>query len=119
MSSINIDERTVSKHTIKKGKKKYVQYRITLPREFAEEHNVSKMYLIADSIGMLVPNKETLLKIMSEFPSIRELVLHGEEYKDINQLFEYWDKMTHDQQNKILGVMAVELQPKGENENEL
>ena len=116
-SSISVDERTVSKHTIivkEKGKRKrkeYVQYRITLPREFAEEHNVEKMYLIADSIGVIIPDKKVLLQLLSEFPKIRELVLKGEKYENINQIFDMWEKTTPDQQLQIIQIISSIVTP--------
>jgi hypothetical protein len=73
-SEIKIEKRKISKSTIRTKKAEYPQYRISLPREFVEEHG-AEVYLIADSIGILVPDEKILMKILAKFPEIRELAL--------------------------------------------
>ena len=105
-SSISIETRKVSKHTIVRGKdknkKEYTQYRITLPKKFAEEHDVDEMYLIADSIGMFVPDQETLLQVLVKFPEIRKLVLSKRKNTNVSDLLGGWNLLSKDEQTIIL-----------------
>jgi len=83
-SEVKIEKRKIS-HSIvtdRKGKE-YSQYRISLPKEFVETHG-EDVYLIADSIGMIVHNEETLMKILKKFPEIREFVL-SEKKKNVEK----------------------------------
>jgi len=101
MSSVNIEERTLSKHKVTWKKKdgtmgESEQYRITLPSSFGKEHETDKVYVIADSIGMFVPDVETLMQVMIDFPKIRERVLDKSRDTELIKLFQLWDSLNDD-----------------------
>lgn len=100
--SLNIDERKLSVHKIKRGDKIYKQYRLTIPSQFAEEHKTDKVYLIADTIGLFVPDQATLLRIISIYPDIRELVLRGEKDEELVRLFNMWEKLSDEQKKDLV-----------------
>ncbi len=75
MGSIKIDKRRIQKSEVKQRLKDgtfrtYLQYRITIPEAFVEEHG-KEVYLLADGIGIIAPNKEILEKILAEYPNIK------------------------------------------------
>lgn len=75
----NIDERTISESEVKRKLedgtiKSYPQYRITLPKEFVDEHKPEKVYLIADSVGMFLPDEKSLMRVLVLLPRIREII---------------------------------------------
>jgi len=76
--SLEIKERKITKHIRKiknrKGKvKKYVQYGLTLPKDFVEKHKVDKLYLVADQIWIGV-TEEKLLDVLKELPKLQKLI---------------------------------------------
>lgn len=86
MSEIKIDKKRIYKQEIKvklaSGKKKvYTQYRIILPKEFAEAHANEDVYVIADSVGLIVRDEETLMKILEKFPDLRKFVLKQQKHR--------------------------------------
>ena len=80
MTDVKIDKRKISKSIVKRKMadgtiKEYPQYKLGLTKEFVEEHG-RDVILIADSIGIFLPNEEpkVLEKILDDFPEIRKLV---------------------------------------------
>lgn len=68
--------KSIVKRTLVKGyRAQYPEYRISLPRDFVEQHG-RNMYAIIGSIVIIVPedDEKTLLMILERFPEIRRLV---------------------------------------------
>ena len=85
MSEIRIEKRTISKSNVKRklpgGKiKVYPQHRLTIPPEFVKEHG-NEVYLISDSVGLFVPDEDTLMKVLEKFPELRKFVMKTREQK--------------------------------------
>lgn len=79
MSEIKIEKRKISKSNVKRKLpdgtiKIYPQHKLTIPKEFVKEHG-SEVYLISDSIGLFVPDEDTLMKVLEEFPELRKFVI--------------------------------------------
>ncbi len=63
------------------NQKTYLQYRITLPESFVENHKLAKsrrVYLITDEIGVFTASENSLTKIMLLLPEIRSIVQNKE-----------------------------------------
>jgi len=75
---VRVLKRKIHKSINRVGNSNYPQYKITIPREFVEEYG-KEVYLIVDGIGLLVPNEETLMKILTKIPEIRELLMQKTE----------------------------------------
>lgn len=76
---------------VKQDGKEYPQYRITIPGAFVEKHG-NKMFLVADGIGIFVPNEKGLLKALLLLPEIRTMVhsnkkMNPEEIEDVLEHF--------------------------------
>lgn len=85
-SEIKIDRRKIYEQKIEKilssgEKKTYIQYRMTLPAKFAKKHVNEEVYLVADSVGLIVRDEETLMKILEKFPDLRKFVLQRQQKK--------------------------------------
>jgi len=112
--SLRIEERKLSKHIIrkKKGKKivaEYLQYRLTLPKSFGDEHTTDKVYIIADSVGMFMPDKDTLLKILAVYPEIRSLVVRGDKDNLLTQMFELWNTLSDSKKLEVLEILNTKI----------
>jgi len=85
MSEIKIEKRIISKSNVKRklpdGRIKiYPQHKLTIPKEFVKEHG-SEVYLISDSVGLFVPDEDTLMKVLEKFPELRKFVLKTRKQK--------------------------------------
>jgi len=58
--------------------KEYIQYVLTLPKEFAETHP-EDIYIVANKIWIGAPDTETLLIILKHIPEIKSLLVERSE----------------------------------------
>lgn len=54
-------------------KRTYPQYRLTIPGEFVDEHG-REVYLIADKVGMFLPDEASLMRILITIPEMRDII---------------------------------------------
>ena len=87
--TLKIDRRSIQVATVprdwkRKGKdiqKDYSQYKMTIPKEFAEQHGLEQggeVYLVSDGIGIFIPDQEKLMRILLLIPELTELAHTGE-----------------------------------------
>lgn len=96
MSGLDIQKRAISKSTHKYkrhdgGITEYPRYVLTLPREFAEKHNLEEkgLWLVADQVWFGLPDEKSLMKVVALLPEIKELIgTKGLTKDDIKKILE-------------------------------
>ena len=56
-------------------KNRYIQYYVNLPKPFGEKYE--KVYCLANSILIMAPSKEAVLKMLEKFPELEKMVKEG------------------------------------------
>jgi len=93
---LDIRKRAISKSTHKYKHRdgsitKYPRYVLTLPKEFAEKHNLEKtgLWLVADQVWFGLPDEKSLMKVVGLLPEIKELIsTKGLSKKDVQKILE-------------------------------
>ena len=61
---IKIEKRKITPLKKSINGREYVQYVITVPKEFVEHHKAREMYFVANQIWVGVPDHKTLMQIL-------------------------------------------------------
>jgi len=93
---LDIQRRAVSKSTHKYKHRdgsitKYPRYFLTLPKKFAEKHNLEEkgLWLVADQVWFGLPDEKSLMKVIGLLPEIKELIGTKKlSKKDVQQILE-------------------------------